>query len=76
MRRCLPTLTRPARPGALCDACGRPGIVDLGIHLTRADGTAVYRYLPKQIGDRTVSWLKDGIKSGYSDDVRLTCRAT
>jgi len=51
---------------------GRPGIVDLGIHLTRADGTAVYRYLPKQIGDRTVSWLKDGIKSGYSDDVRLT----
>jgi len=51
---------------------GQPGIVDLGVHLTRVDGTAVYRYLPRKIGDRTVNWLKDGIKAGYSDDVRLT----
>lgn len=52
----------------------KSGIIDLGLHLTRADGTAVYRYLPKKIGDRTVNWLKAGIKSGYSDNVRLTLR--
>ena len=52
----------------------RPGMVDLGVHLTRADGTAVYRYLPWTIGDHTVSWLKDGIKAGHSGDVRLTLR--
>lgn len=51
---------------------GQPGVIDLGIHLNRADGTAVYRYLPRKIGDRTVNWLKEGIKAGYSDDVRLT----
>ncbi|MDP2267456.1 MAG: DUF3971 domain-containing protein, partial [Thiobacillus sp.] len=50
----------------------QPGMVDLDVHLTHAEGTAVYRYLPKKIGDRTVNWLKDGIKAGYSDDVRLT----
>lgn len=53
---------------------GKPGVIDLGLHLARADGTAVYRYLPKKIGDRTVNWLKDGIKAGYSDDVRLSLR--
>lgn len=51
---------------------GQPGIVDLGVHLTRADGTAVYRYLPRKIGDDTVNWLKAGLKAGHSDDVRLT----
>ncbi|OZA28597.1 MAG: TIGR02099 family protein, partial [Hydrogenophilales bacterium 17-61-9] len=51
---------------------GQPGMVDLGIHLTRADGTAVYRYLPRKIGDDTVNWLKTGLKAGHSDDVRLT----
>ncbi|MBT9589767.1 MAG: TIGR02099 family protein [Thiobacillus sp.] len=51
---------------------GQPGIVDLGVHLTRVDGTAVYRYLPNKIGDDTVNWLKTGFKAGHSDDVRLT----
>lgn len=53
---------------------GKPGLIDLRAHLTRADGTAVYRYLPKKIGDHTVNWLKDGVKAGYSDDVRMTLR--
>ncbi len=51
---------------------GQPGMVDLGVHLTRVDGTAVYRYLPRKIGDDTVNWLKAGLKAGHSDDVRLT----
>ncbi|MBT9567154.1 MAG: TIGR02099 family protein [Thiobacillus sp.] len=53
---------------------GTPGLVDLRMQLSRADGTAVYRYLPKKIGDRTVNWLKDAIKAGHSNDVRLTLR--
>ncbi len=53
---------------------GRPSLVDLSLHLNRAEGTAVYRYLPKKIGDHTVNWLKNGILSGNSDDVRLTLK--
>jgi uncharacterized protein (TIGR02099 family) len=49
-----------------------PGVIDLSAHLTRADGTAVYRYLPKKIGDRTVNWTRDAVVSGYSDNVLLT----
>jgi uncharacterized protein (TIGR02099 family) len=49
-----------------------PGVIDLSAHLTRADGTAVYRYLPKKIGDRTVNWTRDAVVSGYSDNVFLT----
>ena len=53
---------------------GKPGLVDLEVHLTRAEGTAVYRYLPHKIGDITVNWLKNGIKQGYSNDVKLTLK--
>lgn len=49
-----------------------PGVIDLSAHLTRADGTAVYRYLPRKIGDRTVNWTRDAVVSGHSDNVRLT----
>lgn len=50
---------------------GQPGVIDLSAHLTRADGRAVYRYLPKSIGDVTVDWVKAAVLAGYSDDVRL-----
>ncbi len=53
---------------------GHPGVVDIRAHLTRADGTAVYRYLPRVIGDITVNWVKEGIEAGRSDDVKLTLR--
>lgn len=53
---------------------GRPGVIDLGARLTRADGTAVYRYFPHKIGDHTVDWVKQGVLAGYSDDVRLRLR--
>lgn len=51
-----------------------PGVIDLNAHLTRVDGTAVYRYLPNKIGDLTVNWVKKAIVTGYSDDVRLSLR--
>lgn len=53
---------------------GTPGSADLEGHLTRADGTAVYRYLPKPIGDHTVDWARQGVLAGRSDDVRFRLR--
>ena len=50
---------------------GQPGVIDLSAHLTRADGRAVYRYLPKSIGDVTVNWVKDAVVTGGSNDVQL-----
>jgi uncharacterized protein (TIGR02099 family) len=50
------------------------GVIDLSAHLSRANGTAVYRYLPKTIGDHTVDWVRQGVVAGYSDDVRLTLK--
>jgi uncharacterized protein (TIGR02099 family) len=51
---------------------GHPGVIDLSAHLTRANGTAVYRYLPKNMGDQTVNWAREAVVSGYSDNVQLT----
>jgi uncharacterized protein (TIGR02099 family) len=53
---------------------GHPGIIDLSAKLTRADGKAVYRYLPKGIGDITVDWARQSVVAGYSDDVDLILR--
>ncbi|MHB1092337.1 YhdP family protein [Thiobacillus sp.] len=53
---------------------GQRGIIDLAAHLSRADGTAVYRYLPKHIGDHTVDWVKRAVVAGHSDDVQLTLK--
>ncbi len=50
---------------------GHRGIIDLTAHLTRADGTAVYRYLPMHVGDHTVDWVKHAVVAGRSDDVKL-----
>ena len=53
---------------------GTPGVIDLRARLSRADGTAVYRYLPKKVGDRTVEWVQNGIVAGRSDNVTLALR--
>ena len=53
---------------------GRPGVIDFSAQLTRADGRAVYRYLPKSIGDATVNWVKAAVLAGHSDDVRLVLK--
>jgi uncharacterized protein (TIGR02099 family) len=50
---------------------GHPGVIDLSANLTRAAGTAVYRYLPKKLGDQTVNWVKKSVVAGQSSDVRL-----
>jgi uncharacterized protein (TIGR02099 family) len=53
---------------------GHPGMIDMSAKLTRADGRAVYRYLPKSIGDITVDWARQSVIAGYSDDVELVLR--
>lgn len=50
---------------------GQRGVIDLSAHLSRAKGTAVHRYFPKKIGDRTVDWVRQAVVAGYSDDVKL-----
>jgi uncharacterized protein (TIGR02099 family) len=53
---------------------GQRGIIDLTAQLSRANGTAVYRYLPKKIGDKTVDWVKRGVVAGHSDSVQLNLK--
>ena len=50
---------------------GQRGVIDLGVHLSRAEGTAVYRYFPKKIGDQTVDWVRRAVVAGHSDNVQL-----
>ncbi|MBU1397204.1 MAG: TIGR02099 family protein, partial [Gammaproteobacteria bacterium] len=53
---------------------GHPGVIDLGVHLSRAEGTAVYRYFPKKIGDHTVNWVRQAVVAGQSDNVQLNLK--
>jgi uncharacterized protein (TIGR02099 family) len=53
---------------------GHPGVIDLTAQLDRADGTAVYRYLPKKVGEKTVDWVRRGVVAGRSDNVQLNLR--
>ncbi|MFZ3173376.1 MAG: YhdP family protein [Thiobacillus sp.] len=50
---------------------GQRGVIDLSVHLSRAEGTAVYRYFPKKIGEQTVDWVRRAVVAGHSDNVRL-----
>lgn len=51
-----------------------PGVIDLSAHLSRAEGTAVYRYFPKKIGDHTVNWVRRAVVAGHSDNVQLNLK--
>ena len=53
---------------------GQRGVIDLAARLSRANGTAVYRYLPKTVGDHTVDWVKRGVVAGVSDSVVLNLK--
>ncbi|MHB8914999.1 MAG: YhdP family protein, partial [Thiobacillus sp.] len=53
---------------------GHAGKVDITGRLTRGNGIAVYRYLPKTVHDETVNWVRRAIVAGTSDDTRLTLK--
>ena len=50
------------------------GNIDLTAQVTRADGTAVWRYLPLAVNKDARDWVKQGITSGHSNDVKLVLK--
>ncbi|TVT46805.1 MAG: TIGR02099 family protein [Denitromonas halophila] len=48
-----------------------PGVIDLQARLSEADGTSVWRYMPKVVNLDTRQWLRDSITAGRGHDVRL-----
>ena len=49
-----------------------PGVIDLTASLSRAQGTAVWRYMPHAVNADTRNWLRRGIVRGTASDARLT----
>ena len=48
-----------------------PGRIDLDAQLTRANGAAVWRYLPKVVPKETREWLRSAIAAGRASSARL-----
>lgn len=51
-----------------------PGVIDLAATLTRADGTAVWRYMPHAVNSDTRTWLRRGIVAGTASDAKLVLK--
>lgn len=54
----------PARPGG-------PGFIDLTAKLTRAEGSAVWRYLPSAVGADARLWLRRALVAGSGREAAL-----
>lgn len=54
----------------LSDPAG-PGEIDITANLTRADGAAVWRYMPLGVNRDVRDWLREAIRGGRADDARL-----
>lgn len=48
-----------------------PGVVDLSADLSRADGEAVWRYLPLTLNAKTRDWLRNSLTGGKVPDARF-----
>jgi uncharacterized protein (TIGR02099 family) len=53
---------------------GQAPVLDIQAHLTRGDGNAVWRYLPRQVSDHAHAWVKGAIVGGVSPDTRLVLK--
>jgi uncharacterized protein (TIGR02099 family) len=53
---------------------GSAGNIDINAQVTRADGTAVWRYLPLAVNKDARDWVKQGITGGHSNDVKLVLK--
>lgn len=51
-----------------------PGTIDLTATLSRGDGRAVWRYLPRVVGDSTRNWLRDSLLAGRASEAKLTLK--
>jgi uncharacterized protein (TIGR02099 family) len=57
--------------GVFHGEAGQAGNLNLTAQLTRAAGTSVWRYLPLAVNKDARDWVKQGILSGHSNDVKL-----
>ncbi|MGL1832609.1 YhdP family protein [Rhodocyclaceae bacterium SMB388] len=53
---------------------GGRGEIDIAARLTRADGAAVWRYMPLQVNARAREWLRNALIAGAVPDARLRLR--
>jgi uncharacterized protein (TIGR02099 family) len=51
-----------------------PGVIDLTANVDRADGRAVWRYMPHAVNAEARAWLRRGITGGQGYDGRLTLK--
>ncbi|MBA3998709.1 MAG: TIGR02099 family protein [Candidatus Accumulibacter sp.] len=70
-----------AGPDAAGSAQGRyrhtgegPGTIDLTAALTRADGRAVWRYMPHAVNANARHWLRDALIAGTSSEAKLVLK--
>ena len=48
-----------------------PGEIDITANLSRADGAAVWRYMPLGVNRDVRDWLREAIRGGRADDAKL-----
>ncbi len=53
---------------------GGPGVIDLAATISRADGRAVWRYLPHAVGAEVRDWVRQGIVAGRAHDGKLVLK--
>lgn len=51
-----------------------PGVIDLVGTITRADGRAVWRYIPKVVDNEVRAWLRSGILAGRGYDGKIVLK--
>ncbi|WP_153111696.1 YhdP family protein [Propionivibrio limicola] len=60
--------------GTYRSVAGTPGVIDMTAALTRADARAVWRYLPRVVGDGARYWLRDSLLAGNASEAKLTLK--
>ncbi len=60
--------------GRYLPVSGGPGEIDLSARLLRADGPAVWRYMPLVVNQDTRDWLRHSIVGGIAPEARLRLR--
>ncbi|HEY3433865.1 MAG TPA: YhdP family protein [Rhodocyclaceae bacterium] len=57
--------------GSFRSKAGQGPVIDLEAMLSRGEGSAVWKYMPKVVNADVSTWLKNGILSGHAENVSL-----
>ncbi|GAB2181433.1 YhdP family protein [Denitratisoma sp. agr-D3] len=57
--------------GSIRSKAGQQPVLDLEALLSRGEGNAVWKYMPKVVNPDVAAWLKVGIVSGHAENVSL-----